>query len=189
MNRLMDLKPCLDAWPYDAARNVRINLGGNGRPIILVRRPMGLEQYEADGRPDGRKIHGMESVLDFHLARISAAKLTQTEANLELTPKECAELFEEARVFYQRLVVLIRVKDWLRAERDATQILRLCDCAKQHAQCPEDRAHLEPWRSRLTRIHAAARTMNLVKKPRSRAVSQYLPGFESDLGAAKDGMT
>jgi hypothetical protein len=158
---MVDLRTCLDGWPYDAARNVRTDRGGNGREIILVRQPMGLEQYEVDGRPDGRQVHGMESVLDFHHARISAAKLTHTALKLELTPEECAEMFDEAGVFYQRLIVLVRLKDWPRAERDAAQILRLLDCVRQHAQCAKDRVHLEPWRSHLTRIHASARAINL----------------------------
>jgi hypothetical protein len=183
MRGVVDLRVCLDSWAYDAATNVRMDRGRNGREIILVRQPMGLEQYEADGRPDGRQIHGMESLLDFHFARIGAAGLTPTSVKLELTPNECAELFEEAGVFYQRLMVLIRLKDWPRAERDAAQILRLLDCVQHCAQCVEDRVHLEPWRLHLTRIYAAARAMNLLDKRLVREAIQCLremPGIQED---------
>jgi hypothetical protein len=162
MEGMVDLRSFLDVWPYDAARNVRIEHGGDGRKIILVRQPMGLEQFEADGRPDSRQVHGMESVLAFHLARLPAARLPQSALKLELSPEECAELFDEAAIFYQRLIVLVRLKDWPRVERDAAQILRLLNCTQQHAQCAGDRVHLEPWRAHLTRIHAGARTMNLL---------------------------
>lgn len=69
----VDLRDCLQSWPYDEQSSVRIRRGADGREIILVRRPMGIEQYEADGRPDGRRVQGGESVLDFHLARMSTA--------------------------------------------------------------------------------------------------------------------
>lgn len=166
MEGMVDLRRCLESWPYDAARNVRIEHGVNGRDIILVRQPMGLELFEVDGRPDGRQINGRETVLDFHQTRIIGWMQTQVSSVFELTAEECAELFDEANVFYRRLMVLFRVKDWSRAERDAAQILRLLDHVRQHAQCAQDRVQFEPWRPHLTRIHAVAQAMKLLaEKP------------------------
>jgi len=48
--------------------------GVDGRPIMQVRTPLGIEQYELDGRPDGRHPHDMESVLDFQHARLAAMR-------------------------------------------------------------------------------------------------------------------
>ena len=70
----VDLRACLDSCPYDAEKNIRLGRGADGREIILVRQPMGLEQYEADGRPDGTRAQGMETLLDLHRARIHAAE-------------------------------------------------------------------------------------------------------------------
>jgi hypothetical protein len=159
---LMDLRSYLESWPYDAARNIRMDRGVNGRDIILVRQPLGLEQYEMDGRPDGRQVNGMETVLDYHQMRTNGRPQTQSATNFELTPEECAELFDEANVFYRRLMVLFRVKDWPRAERDAAQILRRLDYVRQHAERAEDCVQLEPWRPHLTRIHAVAHAMKLL---------------------------
>lgn len=44
-----DLRQFLDSWPYDPAHNVRFARGANGREIIVVRQPMGIEQYEMEG--------------------------------------------------------------------------------------------------------------------------------------------
>jgi len=170
MEGIIDLRSCLQSWPYDPARNVRIEHGINGRDIILVRQPMGLEQYEVDGR----RVDGVETVLDFHLARIHGIQPTPAARVFELTPEECGAFFDEAVVFYQRLMVLFRVKDWLRAERDAAQILRLLDYVRQHAQCLEDRLELEPWRPHLTRIQAVARVLCLLEKKQYREVFQNM---------------
>lgn len=156
----VDLRDCLENWPYDAEKNVRIGRGADGREIILVRQPMGLEQYEADGRP----VHGAETVLHLHRARLHEAKQTQPPAAFELTTRDCAEIFREANAFYHRLNALFRLQDWTRVQRDATEILLLLEFARQHARCAEDRVQLEPWRPHILRIQLVARAMLLLEK-------------------------
>lgn len=136
---VVDLRRCLESWPYDAEQNVRMGRGADGREIILVRHPMGLEQYEADGRPDGRRVHGLETVLDFHHARLEAAKLAGAAIVFALTAEDCAELFHEATAYHHRLIVLFRLQDWPRAERDAAQNLRLLEF--EAASCVAKRVH------------------------------------------------
>ncbi|MGA2247447.1 MAG: hypothetical protein ABSH48_20855 [Verrucomicrobiota bacterium] len=184
---VVDLKDCLESWPYDAARNIRMDRGVNGREFILVRQPLGLEQYEMDGRPDGRQINGMETVLDFHQARISGGLQTQSATIFELTPEDCAELIDEAGVFYHRLIILFRVKDWPRAERDAAQILCLLDYVRQHARCTADREQLEPWRPHLTRIQTVARAMKLLAQKPCQDVFQKVRAMNSILQIFDDG--
>src|ERR1039457_3849496 len=106
MVNVVDLRSYLKSWPYDSEKNVRIGGGVDGRKIILVRQPMGLEQAEADGRPDGRRVHGMETVLDFHQARINEAKQTPSSMVSKLTAEDCAELFHEAGAYLHRLNLL-----------------------------------------------------------------------------------
>ena len=184
---VVDLRSHLESWPYDAEKNVRIGGGVDGREIILVRQPMGLEQYEADGRPDGRRVHGMETILVFHLARINAAKQTRSARGPELMAADCAELFDEASQYYDRLIILMRLKDWTRAERDAAQILRLLEFVKQHARCEEDRVQFDPWRSHATRINAVARAMILLDKGQYRDAFQTARDTLGIPAAADDG--
>ena len=99
MEGIVDLRSCLESWPYDATRNVRLEHDVNGRDIILVRQPMGLEQFEADGRPDGRQINGKETVLDFHQGRCNWGMQTQSATLFELTREECVELFTKQTTF------------------------------------------------------------------------------------------
>jgi hypothetical protein len=93
---------------------------------MLVRQPMGLEEYEVTGRPDGRQPHGMESAFQFQAARLATAKTAGEDHAFKLTAKECAELFDEGTIYYNRLVHFCRLKDWARAGRDAA---RNCACS------------------------------------------------------------
>ncbi len=130
---------------------------------MLVRQPMGLEEYEVDGRPDGLRPHGMESALDFQLKRLAAAKRAGAEEALRLSAKDCAELFNEGTIYYYRFIHFFRVKEWVRAERDTARTLRLIEFVKRYGEHEEDRAQLEQWRADVARIHAVARVMVLLR--------------------------
>ncbi|HEV2717341.1 MAG TPA: hypothetical protein VGU64_18890 [Terriglobales bacterium] len=160
----MALRSFLESWPYDAENNVRVARGADGREIILVRQPMGLEQYEIDGRPDGRRVHGMESSFDFHHTRINAPKQSNAADAFDLSPEDCAELFHEGISYYQRLILLFQLKDWTRVERDAVHSLCLIEFIRQHARCEEDRVQLDHWRPDIARINAVAQAMILLEK-------------------------
>lgn len=162
--------------------------GADGREIILIRQPMGLEQYEVDGRPDGRRVHGMETVLDFHHARLRAAKQTPSAMVFELTAEDCAELFHEASAYHHRLIVLFRLQDWTRAARDAAQNLRLLEFVGKHARCEEDRVQLDPWRPHITRIHIVARAMIHLDKKQYREALQTARETIGVPGTVDDGV-
>ena len=158
------LRSILESWPYDPENNVRVAHDTDGRDVILVRQPMGLEQYEVDGRPDGRRVHGMESVFDFHHARINAARQSNAADGSDLSAQDCAELFQEGILYYHRLILFFRLKDWTRVEREAAHNLRLIEFIKQHARCEEDRVQLDHWRPDIAGINAVAQAMVLLEK-------------------------
>ena len=162
--KVVDLRSFLGNWPYDAENNARVAHGEDGRQIILVRQPMGLEQFETDGRPDGQRVHGMESVFDFHNARINAAKQTNAAHGFDLSAEDCAELFHEGISYHHRLILFFQLKDWARVERDAAHLLCLIEFIKQHARCEEDRVQLDHWRPDVAGINAVARAMILLEK-------------------------
>jgi hypothetical protein len=164
--KIVDLRRVLESWPYDAENNIRVARGTDGRKIILVRQPMGLEEYEIDGRPDGRRVHGMESAFAFHHARINAVKQINAANGLDLSAEDCAELFHEGISYHHRLILLFRLKDWTRVERDATHSLHLIEFIKQRARCEEDRVQLDHWSPDIARINAVAHAMILLGRNR-----------------------
>ena len=159
MNNHVDLRKLLEGWPYDPDDNVRVLQGTDGREIMQVRLPVGIEQYELEGRPDGQQPYGMETALEYHRAQLARAKEGGKEASFKLSPDECAELFNEGVLYYYRYLHCFHVKDWKRTVRDTARNLTLFDFVHRFARREEDRTHLEQWRPYLIRMNAVARAM------------------------------
>jgi UvrB/uvrC motif len=150
-----DIKSHLASWPYDPDDCVRIITLADGREVMQVRLPLGLEQYELEGRPDGHRPHDADSVLDYQIARRDEAGA----AKFQLSPDECVELFNEGVLYYYRYLHLFQLNDWERTLRDTARNLALFDFVHRHALREEDQHYLEQWRPYVLRIHAVAAAM------------------------------
>ena len=179
MNDSADLRRILKNWPYDPEHDARIVRGEDGRELLQVRTPLGIEQYEMDGRPDGLRPHGMESALEYHLHRLNQAKFSGREADFELGPQECGELFQEGTLYYFRYVRLFQLKDWARTIRDTARNLRAFDFLHRYARREEDQQFLEKWRPYILRVHASAAAMLEVEKGAYDEAAQASPGRQS----------
>src|ERR1043166_4331588 len=61
-----DILPLLKGWDYEPGTiNVRKINGADGQPKLQMRLDLGLLQMELDGRPDGTRPHGCDSLLDY----------------------------------------------------------------------------------------------------------------------------
>ncbi len=138
---------------------MRLVRGADGRELMQVRTPLGIEQYELEGRPDGAQPHGVESVLVHYLERLEAARAAGEEKSFKLNAEECAELFSEGVLYYFRYLHLFQVKDWPRVVRDTQRNIGLFDLVRQYAKRREDRLHLEQWRPYILRMNAVAAAM------------------------------
>ncbi|HEY3320041.1 MAG TPA: UvrB/UvrC motif-containing protein [Planctomycetota bacterium] len=159
MDEATDLRDILESWPFDASKDSRYVKLPDGRTVLQVRLPLGVEQYELEGRPDGHRFHGKESVLDFHLQRFATAKAAGKAEKFALTPPECAELFDEGTLYYLRYLHLFELHDWPRTVRDTGRNLKLFDFVGDHAERDEDRQNLEKWRPYVLRMNAIAQSM------------------------------
>jgi len=159
MSDMIDLRDILSAWPYDEEANVRMGEGENGRKILQVRTPMGIEQYELEGRPDGQRPFGCGSLLDYHRQRWEEARAVGGEEEFTLDEDECAGLFQEGTLFYFRYLHLFQLREWERVIGDTRRNLGLFDFVHRHAEREEDRQHLEKWRPYILRMNAIARAM------------------------------
>ena len=164
MSDSLDLRRILKRWPYDPENDARIVAGDDGREVLQVRTPLGIEQYELDGRPDGTRPHGMESALAYYQSRLNQSKFAGREAEFELSPKECAELFQEGTIYYFRYVRLFQLKDWPRTIRDTERNLRAFDFLHRYARREEDQQFLEKWRPYILRVNASATAMHELEK-------------------------
>lgn len=155
----VDLRKILEAWPYDPDEDARLTRGDDGREILQVRTPLGIEQYELDGRPDGARPHGMESAFEYTLKQLEKARKSGKGDEFELSPQECGELFSEGTLYYFRYVRLFQLKDWKRTIRDTSRNLRVFDLVKEYARRTEDQLYLEKWRPYIIRVNSSAAIM------------------------------
>jgi UvrB/uvrC motif len=159
-----DIRKILQSWPYEPEKDARLTQGEDGREILQVRTPVGIEQYELDGRPDGARPYGFESALEYHLQRLDEAQTAGRAAQFKLGRRECNELFSEGTLYYFRYVRLFQLKDWLRTVRDTTRNLRVFDFIHCHARREEDQQFLEKWRPYIIRVNASASIMLELEK-------------------------
>jgi len=151
MNDSNDIRDILEAWPYDPNDDARIVRGRDGREILQIRTPIGLEQLELQGRPDGARPHQMDSALEFY-----EEELARAGADFELNEQDCAELIGEGTFYYLRYLRLFQLHRWADTVRDTARNLRLFDFIHRYAARAEDQEYLEKWRPYLLRINTAA---------------------------------
>lgn len=178
-----DLNEILAEWPFQPGQiNVRLIQGKDGDPRIQVRLDLGLLQMHVDGRPDGQRPEGYDSLLELHEARIDelrmAAQLGGTdddggeiagpdtdpdndddadEPDLQvLTTEECRQIREESVQYYHRYIALLVLEDYEGVARDTSRNLRVLDLISEHATTEEDRRSMEQNRPYVMMMRARA---------------------------------
>lgn len=159
MSDIVDLRDMLADWPYDEDANARIVPGADGRDILQVRTPMGIEQYELEGRPDGQEPYGYASALDYHQEQLQESVEANNADAFVLDPDDCSELFHEGTLYYFRYLHLFQLRAWAYVVRDTQRNLGLFDFLNRYAERDEDREHLEKWRPYVLRMNGIAQAM------------------------------
>ncbi len=160
-----DLRPILDDWPYDDDETVRVIRGGDGRRKLQVRLPLGIEQYELDGRPDGRRPLGWDSVLAYWEDRLATYRRRKgTDDGFVLPRRACADLREEAMLYYYRYVLLYQLGEYGRCARDTARNLRCLDVLARYGAGVHDRLAMEQYRPYLLRMHRASRALLALRR-------------------------
>jgi tetratricopeptide (TPR) repeat protein len=152
-----DISHILAQWPYDPQKNVRLIDGADGRQKLQVRLPIGIEQFEVDGRPDGERPYGRESALEEYLARRDAFREEHgSDEGFRLDPHACSELREESLLYYYRYVLFFQLGDYDRTLRDVERNRALFDFVGKYATDPDDVAALEQYRPYIIRMSRTA---------------------------------
>src|SRR6266700_3461265 len=132
----LDLNSILKDWPHEnGSIKVRKVAGLDGREKLQLRVDLGVLQMELTGRPDGRRPHNCESLLEYYQKR--AARAEGKCETYELTPEQCAELQQEGIQYYHRYLRLFQINDFEGVVRDTQRNLDLFTFANVHA-VPED---------------------------------------------------
>lgn len=134
----LDISHILRDWEYKSDEmNVRRIAGNDNRDKIQMRLDLGVLQMEADGRPDGKRPHGFESLLDYHYDSLERYRLRSGgDQGWNLTAEEANRLRMEALQYYHRYLSFFFLEDWVGLVRDTARNLRCFDILWNYG--PED---------------------------------------------------
>lgn len=140
-----DIGPVLRGWDYEPGTiNVRKIPGQDGSYKLQMRLDLGLLQMELNGRPDGLKPHGYDSLLEYHEEQLREHKKRfGTELGFHLTSDQCQSLREEAAMYYHRYLGLFVLEEYPAVVRDTDRNLRVLDLCGKYASDEQDRLLLD----------------------------------------------
>ena len=172
----LDLNDLLRDWPHEPGQiKVRRILGSDGKEKIQLRIDLGVIQMETNGRPDGERPHGCDSLLAYHLA-IAEEKEAAHEQYL-LSPEEVSELQQEGIQYYHRYISLFQLNDFLGVIRDTQRNIELFNFVNQHASGDEFAHSLEQFRPYVIMMNTRARaSIELERKDYAAALRQIERG-------------
>lgn len=162
----MDISHILKNWEYAPDEvNVRIIQGKDGSRKIQMRLDLGLLQMEYSGRPDGKRPHGYESLLDYYRQNLDIHRNELgSESGFSLDSNDCAALRNEAQQYYYRYLSLFHLQEYEAVERDTARNLRAFDFIKQYAADEDDRFLLEQYRPYVLMMNARSAAYRLLEK-------------------------
>jgi len=153
-----DLSAILGRWRVGRRHaTVRMIRTAAGARAIQVRLPLGILQMGLGGRPDGRRPHGADSLLDWHLGRLEAHRAEGgDDGSFVLSSRECSSLRDEGVQVYHRYVALFALEEHELVVRDAERNLRMFDLCRDHGASHADRNVLEQYRPFVVMMRARA---------------------------------
>jgi hypothetical protein len=153
-----DISKTLDGWDYDPDRvSVRIVQGEDGREKIQLRLDLGLLQMDFDGRPDGKRVGGSTSWLDFYERQAKKHEADEPDGDpFVLESEDCQRLLREGVQYYHRYISFWHLERFELCARDTSRNLRLFAFVRQHARHTKDKLQFDQWRPYVTMMHARA---------------------------------
>lgn len=186
-----DISDLLKGWDYDPQNSIRKVIDEEGTEKIQVRVDQGafqgILQMDLDGRPDGKKPHDHEFVLDYYEAMLEGhEKKTGSDEGYALSKPECEELFDESRRLYERYVFLLQVQDHDRVIRDTERNMAVFRFVNTYAEQEEDRLHLEKWWPYILRINATAHALKAAEVEAFGQAQEVLQEAREKIAALKE---
>ncbi len=170
-----DITSILNGWEHDPEEfQVRIIAGDDGRDKLQMRVDLGVIQMELEGRPDGARPHGLDSLLDFYEG---SAEKAETEG-FRLDSDDCAALMREGLQYYHRYLASFHLERYDLVARDTSRNLRLFAFAVKHASDRRDKVQFDQYRPYVLMMRARALSTDALNRGEHREA----------LGALDDGI-
>ena len=170
-----DITHILQNWEYDPEDLTRIIKADDGREILQVREPLGVEQYELEGRPDGERPEGRECYLEIFLETLEEHKKAhQTDEGFRLSHEDFLRLQNEGIIYYYRYLVLFQMGDFERTARDTDHNLKICELTEKYVDREKDKKELLQYKPYILRINAISKAMISLNKQLKTVATQIL---------------
>lgn len=155
-----DISQILDQWDYQPGQVVvRKFRGKDGTEKIQLRVDLGLLQMNAQGRPDGKRPFGHESLLHHHLNQLEKFRASHNgnDEGFKLKGEECAKLQQEAIQYHHRYICLFQLGDYEEVVRDTDRNLEAFDLVQNYAESDELSWALQQFRPQLLMMRIRAK--------------------------------
>ncbi len=170
-----DITRILKSWEYDPEHPTRIIKADDGRDVLQVRQPLGIEQYELDGRPDGERPEGEECLVDIYLAEIERYREEHgTDEGYVLTHEDFIRIQNEGIIYYYRYLILFQMGDFERTVSDTDHNLKICDMVEKYVIDENDKRELLQYKPYILRINAIAKAMISLNQQLKSVATQVL---------------
>ena len=182
-----DLSKLLREWPYDPDNAVRTITAEDGRSVMQVRRPVGIEQYELDGRPDGDTPFGNDTVVETLEERLSQyVEEHGSDEGFEIGHEDAVLLHNEGVLFYYRYLLLFQLNDFERTTRDTEHNLRLTRLLERYCTDEDDRNEVLQFKPYILRMNAMSRAMTSLKKHMKEIAEHILESAIEEIEGLED---
>ena len=152
----LDLNDLLEGWPHEPGQvKARKIVGRDGNEKIQLRIDLGLIQMELNGRPDGIRPHGFESLLHYHQAK--SAMVKSGDQAYVLSEPDIAALQQEGAQYYHRYLSLFQINDFHGVVRDTQRNLDLFDFVNAHTERDELSWTLQQFRPYVLMMNTRAK--------------------------------
>ena len=177
-----DISRVLKQWEFNPAEPmVRRFKGKDGVEKIQLRLDLGLLQMNTCGRPDGKRPHDHESLLDHYQTRLARHVRSHegSDDGYQLKADDCAQLQLEAIQYHHRYLCLFQLGDFAGVIRDTDRNLEVFDFLDRYAENDEITWGLQHLRPQLMMIRTRALGNQSLRAGRvNRAVKQIENGVE-----------
>src|SRR5215472_10197174 len=177
-----DISPLLEQWPYKPGHVVvRRFKGRDGKEKIQLRVDIGLLQMNAEGRPDGKRPFGHNSLFDYYQSKLHKhlAAHDGSDEGFKLTAEDCSKLQLESLQYHHRYICLLQLGDYAGVVRDAERNLAVFNFVGKHAESEELAWSLRQFQPQLMMILTRGRaTQSLENKDYAVAIAQIEEGIE-----------
>lgn len=158
-----DLTALMNEWPYDPDQTMRVIVADDGRSVLQVRLPLGIEQYELVGRPDGSRPFGKETVVAELRDRLQKYESDHgTDEGFLLSHDDCVLLQNEGILYYYRYLLLFQMNDFERVAKDTEHNLDVCRFLERYCEDNEDRNAVLQYKPYILRMNAMAKAMHSI---------------------------